>query len=105
MRLYKIDDNVEFPSKETSKGITKISGIRSSQRVDVRPGETVFVKTGIRIHLNKKEEAAIYSAVLEGVYSPVSGKELAVMVHNNTRNTFHIYPGQVIGRAEVVSNS
>ena len=58
MRLYKIVKDVEFPEKTEAGYIN----IRSIERIDVRPNETRYVRTGLRATKTKNEILVVESA-------------------------------------------
>lgn len=99
MRLYRIDKDVDFPEKEdTDLGYNYIN-VRANERIDVRPGESRDISTGLRASF--RDSATVYS---EDIFTNTrrevkeSGEELFIFISNGTHKTIMIHPGMVIGR-------
>ena len=94
MRLYKLSDETEFPEKVDGGYIN----IRSSERVDVRPDETRYISTGLRITITDSDKVNVISMWGDEFQVEKSGKELCVKITNNGLQNLMLYPGTVIGK-------
>ena len=91
MRFRKVDPEVELPEKVS---VNRFINVRSAQRIDVCPGATVNVNTGLRVIVPKNEKAVIKGEhVVEG---PITSGLLFVPIHNPTKRSIMIYRGQVL---------
>jgi dUTPase len=98
MRLYKLDKNVEFPERVNEDGLIRYLNIRSSERIDVRPGETRHISTQLRVSFDvEKYETFIISAFDSTKSLLEDGEEVFVKVTNHGNRNIMIYPGQVVG--------
>jgi len=100
MKFRKLNDEVELPEKTSSGYIN----LRSAERVDVRPGETRNITTGVEAKLDKSESYSFepdFTSMGNSevtTISPNSYTELALSVTNPYDTNIMIYPGQVLGR-------
>ena len=103
MRLYKTQDGVEYPERVVTERGQEFINIRSTMRLDARPGECVEILTGFRIGgLKKKDKAVTCSSLGVGdTLNIENGKELSFKVCNSGDKTIMIYPGQVVGKLVV----
>lgn len=103
MRFRKLNKEVELPEKSTPN---KYINIRASRRIDIKPGKTRDVTTGVEVLVPKNEICWLSGdSVLEAVLEPGKYRELIITMHNPSRKTMMIYPGQVIASitVEVIS--
>jgi hypothetical protein len=93
MRIKRISSEFSEPEKIEDTYI-----IRSSERVDVRPGETVFVETGLEYLAYKTDNAVIYGPQVEEqeLYSGRGYDRLTVRIQNSGKHTISVYPDQII---------
>lgn len=96
MRIYKTDQTVEFPEK-TPEGY---KNIRSSVRVDVRPGECLLVATGIALDFNPKQEQVRVFPVIGMDYILDKSGNLSIILCNTDIRNYYVYPGAVIAYLE-----
>lgn len=95
MNIKAIDANVEAP--EAKDGVYSI---RSAERIDVRPGETINVYTGLEALAYHTDEAVLNgpNTTRTKFYTGRGYDELTVPVVNASNCTMHIKPGQVIAQ-------
>jgi len=101
MRFKRIIKDVELPEKVTGGYVN----VRSAERVDIRPGETRQVITGIKVYLQKGEIAGIRGAPSwVGFVTPakVSSGDLTIMIKNATLRNLMVYCGQVIASIDII---
>lgn len=99
MKFRKLNNEVELPEKSTPG---KYINIRASSRVDIKPGKTRDVKTGVEVLVPKNEICWLSGDnVLEAVLEPGKYRELIITMHNSSRKTMMIYPGQVVASITV----
>jgi len=101
MRLYKTDENADFPEKVSRPYGNDYLNLRSSIRVDVRPGETLLIPTGFRISISKGQEVFAVDIYGSNRVSLESGKSANITITNHTDRNYLISVGQSIGRLEV----
>lgn len=100
MRMRRKTKDVQLPSK-TSPG--HYVGIRSIQRRDVRPGESITLQTGVLIALATGEMAKIRGEnVMPTSITPKGYKDLLVMMHNRGDRNIMIHRGQIIASMEII---
>lgn len=97
MKLKKLEDYVELP---VADGTGCYQGLRSLERIDVRPNERRDVLTGVAAYVGKTETVTVFSDFCGSrmIYSKL-GKyvELQVRIKNKGDRNIMIYPGEVIG--------
>jgi hypothetical protein len=74
--------------------------VYSAERVDVRPNETIQVRTDYEYLAYKKDHAVFKSAINKQVMDMHSGRgysKLLIPIKNNTDSTKHIYEGDHLG--------
>jgi len=99
VRLKRLNDQVELPEKTNNN---KYINVRSAVRIDVRPGETVEVPTGVAVSLAKEETAYISGPNVVPTELPHGKyKEIIVPIYNDGDRNLLIYPGQVIATISV----
>jgi len=93
MRIKRISPEFGEPEKIKDTYI-----VRSSERVDVRPGETVFVETGLEYLAYKTDNAVIYGPQVdeEELYSGRGYDRLTVKIRNSGEHIISVYPDQII---------
>ncbi len=92
--------SVDFPEKVGDV----YTGIRASERLDIRPGETRDIPTGLGVQYNPAVEHITVVPEIKGVgftaYPLGNGGELFIRVHNTTPRTLQLYVGQVVASLE-----
>ena len=100
MRMKRKLEDVELPEKVSS---TRYINVRSAQRVDVRPGETVVIETGVLVAMAAGEMARVRGKNVKPTsIAPKGYKDLLVTMVNRGDRNLLIYPGQVIASIEIV---
>jgi len=95
MKFKRRYEGIELPEKSEP---TKYINIRSAERVDVRPGETRDIETGVLIKVYADEEVIVYGPyVVTGTYQVDKFVPLVVTMYNDEDRSLLIYPGQIIG--------
>jgi len=101
MKFKRLDASIELPEKESDGHYINV---RSSVRVDVRPGETRLIPTGVNVVLSKDEKAKLVVTASTATYTyDLESGAMEVKVVNNGARNIPIYPGMVI--AEIVSSA
>lgn len=99
MRFKRIGnyDDVELPEKATA---SLYVNVRSAVRIDVRPGETLDIPTGVRVTVGRNEKAYLEELIDGMVPKQIKSGELFVTVKNKGKRNIMVYPGQAL--AEIV---
>jgi dUTPase len=102
MRLVRLEKDIEFPERNSSKDLVVYENIRSNMRIDARPEETVLISTGLRLDYDPEKYKVFINNLLDGsvMENPPYNEELCVETYNETAKTKQIYRGQVIARLE-----
>jgi len=99
MRMKRKTEGIELPEKTSP---TTYINVRSAQRIDVRPNETVTIQTGVLVAMAAGEIAHIKGkGVRPTSIGPKGYKDLLVMMTNRGERNLLIYPGQVIARIDI----
>lgn len=99
MRMKRKHDDIELPEKTSP---TTYINVRSAQRIDVRPNETVTIQTGVLVAMAAGEMAHIKGRnVRPTSIGPKGYKDLLVMMTNRGERNLLIHPGQVIARIDI----
>ena len=101
MRLYRLNKNVDFPEKVSRPYGNDYLNLRSSIRVDVRPGETLLIPTGFRLSLSKDQKVFASDIFKSNRVSLKSGEQVSITITNHTDRNYLISIGQSIGHLEV----
>lgn len=95
MKLRKIgtEEYIDLPDDGTYL-------LRSSERIDLRPGEKRDVDTGLEMLANKEDGVSVIGH--EFGYKDIdiygrSYQELKVPLYNSTLHTIYIFPGDLVG--------
>ena len=95
MKFRKRLEFVELPEKSGSDYLN----VRSAVRIDVRPGETLNVDTGLNYMIPKNDSAnwtIVGSNVVRFGLTPSGYRHLYIKIHNHGRRNIMIYVGEVI---------
>lgn len=99
MRMKRKHDDIELPEKTSP---TTYINVRSAERIDVRPNETVTIQTGVLVAMAAGETAHTKGKnVRPTSIGPKGYKDLLVMMTNRGERNLLIYPGQVIARIDI----
>lgn len=96
MRFYKTTDAAESPEKQGNRYLN----IRSAQRIDLRPHETLSVATDLGVEWAKTERVKILPVYGSEYFLDTPGS-LWIKLSNPTDKSIHIYPGTVVASVEV----
>jgi len=86
--------DVELPERS---GVGHYINLRSAERIDVRPNETVVISTGVKISRSKGEKVMFASSIGDYKLEPVKSGEIKVSITNSGDRNIIVYPGMVIG--------
>jgi len=93
VKFKKAFADIEKPEKSGDRYIN----VRSAERVDVRPGATRTIDTGVEVSVAKMEFAFVAGEnVVEETLEPGGYRPLTVTITNDTERTMLVYPGQVL---------
>jgi len=95
MKFRKRLEFVELPEKSGSDYLN----VRSAVRIDVRPGETLNVDTGLNYMIPKNDSAnwtIVGSNVVRFGLTPSGYRRLYVKIRNHGHRNIMIYVGEVI---------
>ena len=99
MRMKRKHDDVELPEKTSP---THYINIRSAERRDIRPGETVTLQTGVSVAMAAGETARLSGRNVKSTsITPKGYKDLLVVMTNKGNRNIMIYPGQVIASLHI----
>lgn len=99
MKFYKLNANSEFPGITEGDGFTSAL-ISATERIDIRPGETVVLGTGLRMEYSARMESLtmlspLEHCVVEG-FTSMPGEEMTISISNRGSRNVPVYPGRVI---------
>lgn len=99
LRKIKTEEYIEVPEDG-------VYPLESAERVDIRPGETRMVSTGLEILANKDDNVFVHPELTKAFPELVSAEEqlygrsyseIKVKVHNPTDTLIPLWPGNVLG--------